>query len=91
MTKRNSPALVEFERHRIHHFILDEVISDESAKPIPIAAIFDGFQTWLKKRKLPTTSITVDAFGQIFPKHFVRKTIYWDGGTCRAVVGVRLA
>jgi hypothetical protein len=91
MTKRRKPSEVTAERERVFLFILCETAEDKNAKPIPVADLYKAYKKWLwnKFEEHKRTTFTVDSFGTLLPKTLERKTAYWKGGTCRAVVGIR--
>ena len=82
----NTPLNLGTERTFITQFVLTHIFRDPTALPLPMAEIFEAYKKWRPGR----TCLNIDGFGRMFPKHYRRKVVGVDQGTCRAVLGVRL-
>lgn len=94
--KSNPPKVLEAENGAITQFMFDAVeplSPDQVHQTIPLQEVFDAYQTWRSRNKLPPTVLTVDGFGRMFPQAYPRRSVYWapvkHALKCLAGIGLR--
>ena len=86
---RTSEKVLVTERRRVMTFVLSHVVADKGSN-VKVSEIFAAYKAWSLKQG-GKTKLSVDSFGQLFPKSFKRKvTGDGQGSTCRVFVDVRI-
>lgn len=93
MSKRKSipPKVLNAENDAITRFIFERTYKLDDAK-LPLCIFWMHYMGWRLGKKLPSTELTIDGFGRLFPKSFKRKSSYWPPArhSLKCVFGVAL-
>jgi hypothetical protein len=81
--KRISVQELKREAVRVRSFVVTSI--EKSDGPTPVSSVFSAYKRWN-----PSTKLSIDGFGRLFPKTFSRKIAKINGRVQRVLVGAGL-
>ena len=91
MSKRKTPTRMDlaYERGWILQFVLSRLEPDPCER-VAIIDVFTAYKAWLVRYKNTKSVLTIDGFGRLFPKGFLRKPVCFNYETRNAIIGMKL-
>ena len=77
------------ERGWILQFTLLKLEADASER-VAIMDVFAAYKKWVQAKKGTASVLSIDGFGRLFPKGFMRKPVCFNYETRNAIIGMRL-
>ena len=84
-----SYKVLDKENSAVAQFLFDCVIP-KAGNRLPVRDLFVAYGAWRKTRMMPPSPLTIDGFGHLFPKFFVRKVMWLfdEKLTLNSVLGI---
>jgi hypothetical protein len=87
---RNTITTLTVEKEQLTQFVLSRLVPHVDKKGTPVSDIFKAYKRWRKNKFMPRTRLSVDGFGQVFPKTYKRRVAWVKGKATRVVMGVKV-
>lgn len=89
LTTHYRAPLVKKERQDLISFLVQNLAHEPESR-VFLKDIFAAYKEWRIKLGLPETLVTIDGFGRIFPKSYIRKLMLINGEVSRGLYNFKL-